>query len=266
LNNSRRVSHALAACVFTLFLIASGVSAQDKPGRFEPKEGMAGKDVVWVPTPDFMVQKMLDIGKVTPNDFVIDVGSGDGRNVIAAAKRGANALGIEYNDKLVQLSRELAAEAGVADKAKFVQGDMYEADLSKADVLILFLLTENLNKLMPKFLDLRPGTRLVVNTFYIDNWDPDYTETVPNCSAWCTVYLRIVPAKVSGTWQMDKDTLLLTQKFQEVEGTLNRGGKKLKIEGRLNGDRLAFTAGGARYEGRVEGNRILGEGWTATRR
>jgi hypothetical protein len=263
----------LIACGIVISAFVQGAVAQNKAERYAPKEGMAGKDVVWVPTPDFMVEKMLDVGKVAPGDYVIDLGSGDGRNVIAAAKRGANALGVEYNDKLVQLSRELAAEAGVADRAKFVQGDMYEADLSKATVLILFLLTDNLNKLASKIFALPAGTRVVVNTFHIDDWDSDYSESVKDCTAWCTVYLRIVPAKVQGTWQLGKDTLTLHQKFQKVDGTLKRGGKNLRIEeGRLNGDKISFVAGGTRYEGRVDGKRIVGEkplrsgeSWEATK-
>lgn len=265
MNSRRRALRSFGLSLLALTLVTAA-AAQDAK-RFQPREGMPGKDVVWVPTPDFMVEKMLDIGEVKESDYVIDLGSGDGRNVIAAAKRGATALGIEYNEKLVELSRELAKEAGVAGKATFVQGDMYKADISRASVMILFLLTENLNKLAPKFMSLRPGTRMVINTFRIDGWDPDYTESVRDCVAWCTVHLHIVPARVAGTWHMGKDSLTLSQDYQFVRGTLTRDGKKLSIEdGRLRGTAIRFAAGGMRYEGIVDGNRMTGAGWDATKK
>jgi SAM-dependent methyltransferase len=181
-------------------IAGSGALAQSAEKPFEPVVGQEGKDVVWVPTPHVLVEKMLDMAKVTPQDFVIDLGSGDGRNVIAAAKRGARALGVEYNLSMVELSQSLATREGVSDKAKFVQGDMYEADISQATVLALFLLTENLNKLTPKFLDLRPGSRIVANGFPIEGWDADETGRADgDCGSWCTAYLYIVPAKVTGT-------------------------------------------------------------------
>lgn len=265
---SRRAFHFI--CVLTISAVATAAAAQEKKGRFQPKEGMAGKDVVWVPTPDFMLEKMLDIGKVTAKDYVIDLGSGDGRNVIAAAKRGATAHGVEYNEKLVELSRELAKEAGVADKATFSQGDMYVADISKASVMILFLLNENLDKLSNKLFNLKPGSRIVINTFRISGWDPDFSETTRDCSAWCTVHLHIVPAKVGGSWQLGKETLTLKQDFQKVRGVLNRNGKDVPVEGRLNGEEIEFTAGGVRYEGRVDGGKMEGQvdgkPWSAAKR
>src|SRR5688500_18645036 len=143
---------------------------------------------------------MLDLAKVTSQDYVMDLGSGDGRNIIAAAKLGANGLGVEFNPDMVELSRRLAAEAGVADKARFVEADMYEADISRASVLALFLLPVNMNRLAPKFLDLAPGARIVANTFGIDGWDPDFRAHVTDteCEAWCEALLWIVPAKVHG--------------------------------------------------------------------
>ena len=146
------------------------------PQTYEPTVGQPGKDVVWVPTPPELVERMLDMAKVTPQDFVMDLGSGDGRNIIAAAKRGARAIGVEYNPDMVELSRRQAKEAGVADKATFVQGDMYEADISKATVMALFLLPTNLEKLQDKFLALKPGSRIVLNTFTIGGWEPEHRE------------------------------------------------------------------------------------------
>src|SRR5207344_1449998 len=213
----RVIQLLLASCFIS---IATGaVLAQEIQKPYEPTEGQAGKDVVWVPTPPVLVEKMLDMARVTPQDYVMDLGSGDGRNVIAAAKRGARALGVEYNPDMVELSRRIAAKEGVADKAQFVQGDMYEADISQATVLALFLLTDNLRRLTPKFLDLKPGTRIVLNHYGIEGWEPEATErTTGDCLAWCTALLYIVPAKVAGTWQLPQGELTLEQKFQAVSG------------------------------------------------
>lgn len=236
--------------------------AQQPPPRprYEPKVGMPGKDSVWVPTPMVVVEKMLDVAKVTANDVVIDLGSGDGRNVIAAAKRGARAIGVEFNPDLVVLSRERAAEAGVAERTSFVEGDMFAADISKATVLALFLLPSNLERLEEKILALPPGTRMVVNTFTVPGWEPDeIVEVTEGCQTWCTVLLHVVPAKVDGLWRGAGASLSLDQDFQMVTGTVTTGGKAQTIEsGRLLGDRFTFRAGGVAYDGRVEGNRITG--------
>ena len=164
-------------CCSLVLVLSFGFAAADAAAQtttFEPTPGQAGKDVVWVPTPQELVDKMLDMAKVTPQDIVMDLGSGDGRNVIAAAKRGARAIGVEYNPEMVALARRLAKEAGVSDKATFIQGDMYEADISKATVLALFLLPHNLDQLAPKFLAL--GTRIVNNTFNVTGWQADATK------------------------------------------------------------------------------------------
>jgi len=252
----------LLAVVFVVQVVAAA-GAQTAPAAaqkpFEPTVGQSGKDVVWVPTPAAVVEKMLDMAKVTPEDFVMDLGSGDGRNIIAAAKRGANGLGVEFNPEMVELSRRSAAAAGVADRAKFVEGDMYAADISKATVLALFLLPHNLNKLTPKFLDLPPGTRIVGNTFAPEGWAADETETVgSDCSSWCTSLLWIVPAKVEGTWKTADGQLALKQVFQMVSGTLTAGGKTTELSGRLRGDMLTMNGAGAELSGRVAGNRIEG--------
>jgi SAM-dependent methyltransferase len=240
-------------------------------GQYEPKIGQAGKDVVWVPSPESTVEKMLDVAKVTPQDFVVDLGSGDGRNVIAAAKRGARALGVEYNQDMVDLSTRNAAKAGVSDKATFVQGDMYAAEFSEATVLALFLLPDNLLKLRDKFAALKPGTRIVANTFGIEDWTADETTTIDgDCLSWCTVLLYYVPAKVEGTWQTPQGTLTLKQQFQLVSGTLGTA----NIEnGRVRGDELSFSVGGTSYTVRVTGDSMAGTtkaggaetAWRATR-
>lgn len=258
------------------FAISSSAFAQER--KFEPVSGQAGKDVVWVPSPPDMVNKMMELARVGPNDFVMDLGSGDGRNIIAAAKLGANGLGVEYNPDMVQLSRQLAKEAGVADKAQFVEADMYGYDISKANVLALFLLPVNMNRLAPKFYNLAPGSRVVANTFGIDGWEPDQRVTLPassECDAWCEVLLWIVPAKIAGTWSMGNGTMTLTQEYQHVQGTLTSGGKTQPIAvGKLLGNEFTFSVGTSSYKGTVNGNTIDGTAttpsgpirWTAQRR
>ena len=261
----------LAACVVAVAAVAA--LAQEKP--YEPVPGQAGKDAVWVPTPYITVEKMLDVAEVTPKDLVIDLGSGDGRNVILAAKRGARAIGVEFEEKLVLLSRAVAEKEGVADKASFVQHDMFTYDISEATVLALFLLPEHFTKLKPKFLALRPGTRIVINTFRIPDWEPDETTKAEgDCNHWCTVILYIVPAKVAGTWRLDKGELTIRQDIQKLTSTLTIGGKRVPISnGRLRGDNISFNVGKAQYTGRVDGNSMSGEvtgsptrTWTATRK
>jgi hypothetical protein len=261
-SNARRVTLACALAV----VLATATSAQ-QASQFEPVVGQEGKDVVWVPTPPETVERMLDIAKVTPRDYVMDLGSGDGRNVIAAAKRGATALGVEYNPDMVELSKRNAATAGVSGKANFVQGDMYQADISKANVMALFLLPSNMMVLRPKFFNLAPGSRIVANTFGMEGWTPDYTETIPNCTSWCSVLLWIVPAKVDGTWQTPQGPLTLKQDFQNVSGTL---GATPITEGKLRGEEITFKVGTAQYTGRVKGGAIEGSvssggSWTARR-
>jgi SAM-dependent methyltransferase len=262
------MSKILVFACSLLVLLPAAALAQEKP--FEPQVGQAGKDVVWVPTPAPMVEKMLDMAKVTPKDVVIDLGSGDGRNIIAAAKRGARARGVEYNPDMVKLSRGIAQKEGVAERAVFVEGDMFVADISDATVLALFLLPDNLNRLRDSFLNLPPGTRLVLNTFAIPDWEPDYQERLEgDCSSWCTALLYYVPAKVAGTWQLDKRELKIEQNFQKITGTLSTGSNTTAIEGKLEGDRISFTAGGVSYSGTVRGNTIEGtsgtSSWRATR-
>jgi methyltransferase family protein len=248
--------------------LVAQTATQQKP--FEPSVGQAGKDVVWVPTSDALVAKMLDMAKVTPQDFVIDLGSGDGRTVIAAAKRGAGALGIEYNPDMVELSKKNAAAAGVADKATFMKADLFESDFSKATVVTMFLLPQINLQLRPKILDMKPGTRVVSNTFTMEDWEPDETATLENdCSSWCTALFWVVPAKVQGTWRMPQGELTLRQKFQTLQGSL--GNIKI-LEGRLTGNEIWFNAGGAKYTGRVNGNSMQGTvsggsggSWSATK-
>ena len=253
--SQRSIEVFLAACI----LVASAAASAQTPATpYKPTVGMAGKDAVWVPTSEPMVQRMLDVAKVTPQDYVMDLGSGDGRTIIAAAKRGARALGVEFNADLVEFSKQAAAKAGVSDKAMFAQGDMYAADISKATVLALFLLPSNLEKLAPKFLDLRPGSRIVANTFWIEGWQADQTEMMQdNCDNWCTILLFVIPEKVAGKWRVDQGDLVLTQKFQMVEGSLvGANGVKTQVTGRLRGSTITLTVGQTEYTGQVANGRI----------
>lgn len=245
--------------ILAVLLVASGVAGAQTKEEYVPQVGQPGKDVVWVPSPPETVEKMMEVGKITAQDYVVDLGSGDGRNVIAAAKRGARGMGFEYNPDLVEYSRRSAAKEGVGDRAQFTQGDMFQADFSKATVLALFLLPSNLDQLRDKILDLRPGTRVVLNTFGIAGWTPEETVTIDNCTSWCTVMLNIVPAKVAGNWKTPEGDLTLQQEYQMITGTLVRpDGSKMEVTGRLRGDQITLGAGGMELTGRVNGNTIEG--------
>ena len=248
----------LLACFTALVATQTQAQAQTAPSTYEPSVGQPGKDVVWVPTPQALVDRMLDMAKVTPSDYVIDLGSGDGRTVITAAKRGVRALGIEYNPDMVQLSRRNAEQAGVAGRAKFRQADLFTIDLSEATVITMFLLPGINLKLRPKLLALKPGTRIVSNTFTMGDWNVDETAHVDaNCDGnWCTALLWIVPARVAGTWKVPQGELTLKQEFQMLSGTLRTEGRTVPIEGKVNGEDIAFKAGGREYHAKLNGKQL----------
>lgn len=262
--HARRGSRLLLFAAFALLLSAAAFAQGQATGKqFEPTVGQAGKDVVWVPTPQPLVDKMLDLAKVTPQDFLMDLGSGDGRTVITAAKRGARAQGVEYNPDMVELSQRNAKSAGVGDKATFVKADLFETDFSKAQVVTMFLLPSINMRLRPTILKMKPGTRVVSNTFTMEDWEPDQSETISgDCVSWCTAHLWIVPAQVEGSWQLGNQPLTLTQKFQKLTGKLG----STDVTGRLRGDEITLTAGTMKYVGKVEGNSIKGSNWSATRK
>jgi Methyltransferase domain len=260
-----------ASLTICLCLVAASALAQAKPSDkpYQPAVGQPGKDVVWVPTSQALVDKMLDMAKVTPQDFVMDLGSGDGRTVITAAKRGATAMGIEYNPDMVELSKQNAEKEGLnGGKATFLKADLFETDFSKATVITMFLLPEINVKLRPKILNLKPGTRVVSNSFTMEDWEPDQTETISGeCTSWCTALLWIVPAKVEGSWQLPQGTLTLKQQYQMLSGTL---GSTPITDAKMRGDEISFTAGKATYTGRVNGSSMQGTisgggDWSATR-
>ncbi len=259
---------------FCLALYAAAARAESS--TFVPAEGQPGKDVIWLPTSQALVERMLDMAKVTSKDVVIDLGSGDGRTVIAAAKRGARALGIEYNPDMVELSKRNAAREGLAGRAQFMKADLFEADFSQATVITMFLLPDINLKLRPKILGLKPGTRIVSNSFDMGEWTDDETATIEgkdDCTYWCVAHLWIVPAQVGGPWTSSAGDLTLHQEFQKVSGALRTRAGPQVIKGRLRGDEISFSAGNAFYSGRVNGRSIDGiveigrntSKWTATR-
>ena len=281
LHASRRLATLIAVCAFALCAPAQAASTE-----YTPQVGQEGKDVIWVPTPQSLVDRMLDMAKLTAKDIHYDLGSGDGRTVITAAKRGAEAYGVEFNPDMAALSERNAAKEGVAGKAHFINGDIFQVDFSRANVVTLYLLPSLNLKLRPTLLRMKPGTRVVSHAFSMDDWQPDQTESVEGRTA----YLWIVPAPVEGTWRWSAASggarefeLSLNQRFQKVEGLVRLDGKMGQLrDARLNGDQISFTVhevAGTRgtlqreYSGRVNGNTIEGtvkgpggeSKWTATR-
>lgn len=259
----KRFRHLITlAAAFTVSAGMLTINAQEnnQADKFVPEVGQQGKDVVWVPTPQELVNKMLQIGKVTPDDYVIDLGSGDGRTVISAAKIGAKAVGIEYNPDMVALSKENAKKEGVGDKTEFLQADLYETDLSKATVITMFLLPEINLKLRPRLLDLKPGTRIVSNTFTMGEWEADMEVTTEeNWNSWNTAYLWIIPAKIDGKWKLGDGELELVQEYQFVRGTFKAGIRSQPVtDGRLEGNTFTFRINDDTYTGVVSGANIKG--------
>jgi hypothetical protein len=255
----QRVRYASFA-LFVAWTAVACAQAQRAPANstYEPEVGQPGKDVVWVPTPQAVVDRMLDMAKLTPKDFLIDLGSGDGRTVITAAKRGARALGIEYNPDMVELSKANARAAGVTERAQFMKADLFEMDLSKASVITMFLLPGINLKLRPKLLTLKPGTRVVSNTFTMGDWQPDDKQTVQEgCDgSWCTALLWIVPARVAGSHKVPQGELTLKQEFQMLSGTLRSEGRTVPVEGKVLGEEVTIKAGGREYHGRANGKQL----------
>ncbi len=270
---------------FIISIVLAGTAFAQAPAQkdeFVPQVGQAGKDVIWVPTPEVLVERMLRMAQATPEDFVIDLGSGDGRIAIAAAKKiGANAMGIEYNPDMVELSNRSARSQGVSDKVKFIKADIFESDFSQATVVTMYLLPGLNLKLRPKLLSLKPGTRLVSHQFNMGDWEPDERTSLDGRLA----FLWIVPAKVQGTWQLTAGgqtrELVLSQQYQKIFGHIKIGGLEAGLrDPMLHGDLISFDwvdNAGVRHDftGRVTGGQMAGtvrsgdgrnEGkWTASR-
>lgn len=243
-----RLARSVAAAA--LLALAASAAAQPKSRAdcerdYKPQVGQSGKDVVWVPTPDELVTRMLTMAKITPQDYVVDLGAGDGKIAIAAAKQfGATALGIEYNPEMVKLAQCMVQVEGAGGKARIIQGDVFKEDFSKATVVTMYLLPELNLRLRPTILKMRPGTRVVSHQFTMADWEPDETAEIE----YRTAYLWIVPAQVQGTWQFREAgggtqfTVNLTQKFQKISGDAATGSNKQPIVGAtLRGDEIRFA-------------------------
>ena len=262
-----RLLPAFPALALGALLAGSGAGlapAQDFAQTIVPQEPRL--DVIYVPTPQEVVDRMLDMAEVKPGDTMIDFGCGDGRMVVIAAKRGARGYGIDINPVRIQEANENARKAGVSDRVEFKIANLFEEDLSKADVMAMYLLTDINLKLRPKILDtMKPGTRIVSHAFDMGDWQPDQRDTVSNKN----VFLWYVPAKIAGKWTVKGEpnmTLDLTQTYQFITGTAEINGKTVEIEkGRLKGEDFTFNLGDKTYRGRVNDNSIEGSGWTATR-
>jgi SAM-dependent methyltransferase len=239
----------------------------------EPRQGQAGKDVIWLPTPEALVERMLTMAQVGPRDVVYDLGSGDGRLVIAAARRGAEAVGIEFNPELVAFSEKRAREQGPLPRARFVQGDIFATDFSRASVVTLYLLSTLNLRLRPTLVAMRPGTRVVSHAFDMGDWTPDEVSRTDGRTA----YLWIVPAPVDGGWRLELAggpalDVTLVQLFQGLEGTVTLGPVEASLrEPALRGDAIRFgfvDASGAWYElsGTVSGDRMSGSYRAAARK
>jgi hypothetical protein len=275
---ARRTVVVLALAAFA----ATAAAQAQKKEEFTPQVGQAGKDVIWVPTPEELVERMLRMAQTTPNDFVIDLGSGDGRIAIAAGKKfNARAMGIEYNPDMVEVSNRNASKEGVAAKVRFVKADIFESDFSQASVITMYLLPGLNLKLRPKLLDMKPGTRIVSHQFNMDDWLPDETTNIDGRRA----YFWLIPAKVAGTWRFQSGSdgldVTLEQKYQMLEGTVKLGTVNAGLrDARLAGDKIGFAfvdQGGVRrdFTGKVSGNTMEGtmkletgpeSRWTATKR
>ncbi len=233
-------------------LAASPVLAQSADStklgdeKYEPRVGQSGKDVIWVPTNDAVADAMLKVAKVKPTDLVYDLGAGDGKIAIAAAKNfGATAVGIEYNKEMAELAKRNTERAGVADKVKIINGDIFVEDFSKATVVTMYLLPDLNLKIRPTILKMAPGTRIVTNSFNMGDWEPD--DTVG--TGYAQGYFWVVPGNAAGKWSLigmegsqQPATLEITQRYQRIGGVLNIYGKSQPLLGAtLSGNRLKFS-------------------------
>jgi SAM-dependent methyltransferase len=272
-----RVAAAFAA------LLAALPAAAQGDGGYKPHIGQAGKDVIWVPTPDAVVERMLRMAQVTSADTVVDLGAGDGKIAIAAAKNfGARALGIEYNPEMARHAQRNVERAGVAARARIVQGDIFATDFSQASVVTLYLLPALNLRLRPTLLAMRPGTRVVSHSFSMDDWEPDELSIEDGRR----IYFWLVPARVAGGWTLqlpggERVELSLEQRYQKIEGSVELGSVLVGLrDARLSGEQIAFAYvdnQGLRrdFSGRVSGTRMEGglradggaEGrWTASKK
>jgi SAM-dependent methyltransferase len=262
----RGTAVAIASALLALTVAADARDRKECDKDYKPQVGQSGKDVVWVPTPDELVQRMLRMAKVTPQDLVYDLGAGDGKIAIAAGKLGATAVGIEYNPDMARLAQCYVQADGMTGKVKIIQGDIFKEDFSKATVVTMYLLPELNIRLRPIILNMKPGTRVTSHQFTMGDWEPDQTAEMEYRSA----YLWIVPAKVEGSWTFREAgdapgfAVTLSQNFQKLKGEASVGSKKNPLTGpSLQGDAIRFTfsddKGQTRtFAGTVSGNDMSG--------
>jgi hypothetical protein len=260
------LSRRLAFVLLSSFMAVGFANTLANDPNYKPARGQSGKDVIWIPTPPELVEKMLTMAKVTPQDRVFDLGSGDGIIPITAAQKfQANAVGIEFNPNMAEFARRKVAEAGVQDKVRIITGDIFKEDFSSAQVVTMYLLPELNLRLRPTILQMKPGTRVVAHAFDMGDWQADETAIAAGAYA----YLWIVPASVQGNWSVTFDIgktarINLEQTFQNVGGTITLDGRTLQLlGGRLRGEDLSFQfRGGAQtvsnFKGKVNGNRLSG--------
>jgi SAM-dependent methyltransferase len=263
----RTAAVALTGALIALSGAADARDRKDCDRDYKPQVGQSGKDVVWVPTPDELVQRMLGMAKVTPQDIVYDLGAGDGKIAIAAGKLGANAVGIEYNPDMAKLAQCYVQAEGLTGKTRIIQGDIFKEDFSKATVITMYLLPELNLRLRPTLLNMKPGTRVTSHQFTMGDWEADETAEIE----FRTAYLWIVPAKVEGSWTLREQggsnaqyAVNLSQKYQKISGDVSVGGKKQPLVGAtLRGEEISFVFNDEKgvtrkLTGTVRGNELSG--------
>ena len=276
----KNLRHTLCAiaCATALATAAGQAWSQPAPApaaasEYKPAEGQPGKDVMWVPTSQVLVDRMLAMAQLTPKDHLVDLGSGDGRLVITAAQRGATGHGIEYNPNLVELSKRSAEAAGMSARATFEKADIFVSDFSKATVVTLFLLPELNARLRPILLNMKPGTRIVSNSFDMGEWKPDQTQrATEGCRTYCDAFQWTVPARVEGIWQLGGGKqLVLAQNYQMLEGSLRDASTATEISSaKMEGNTIRFAVDHVQYSGEFDGRQLKGTtdkgaSWSATR-
>jgi hypothetical protein len=261
-----KFSRFLLYVLLTSWLNLAFASTTSAPAEYKPQVGQEGKDVIWVPTPEGLIDKMLAAAKVNDKDTLFDLGAGDGIIAITAARKyGAKSVGIEYNPDMAQFARRKVAEAGLTDKVKIITGDIFQEDFSSATVITLYLMPHLNLKLRPILLKMKPGTRVVSNTFTMGEWEPDETVFDQHWKG----YFWVVPAQIEGAWVMTGMEggplrLNISQSFQNIGGTLTRGGQTLTLLGaKLRGDEVKFQFVTPdrkvhAFSGRLEGRRLTG--------
>ena len=261
-----KLSRFLLYVLLTSWLNLALASTTTPSAEYKPQVGQEGKDVIWVPTPEGLIDKMLEAAKVSDKDTLFDLGAGDGIIAITAARQyGAKSVGIEYNPEMAQFARRKVAEAGMTEKVKIITGDIFQEDFSTATVVTLYLMPHLNIKLRPILLKMKPGTRVVSNTFSMGDWEPDETMLDQHWRA----HFWVVPAQIEGAWVMNGMEggplrLNISQSYQNIGGTLTRGGQTLSMLGaKLHGDEVKFQFNTTdrkvhAFSGRLEGGRLTG--------